>query len=570
MSIFAYIQLVEYFFTQMRYVRIIFYFVLLQATFCTLSAANRSRLDRLLDELDKQLELSPSYESNHLQRLSAFESVARNPQITLSQRYGFYLQLIDEYKAYNYDSTLFYIEEARQLALKLNDKRMIDESNILKGLMFATGGNFLEASDVLNNDIDTTYLDPSLIPDYYTAIQRLASELADYSTDPALTQQSAERRDLYRDRLLEILDPQSDDYLYLSLLKALTNQNTSLADSLSLILVERYSTSSHDYAVFSYFRSVVFEQKNDRQIQMEWLARSAMADVQSCVKDYASLSRLANLLFESGGDVERAFRYIDISMHDAMTYNAKLRPWQVAGILPQIEKVYLDKQAAQATRVRLFLIIISVLLVLSATAIVFLVRQTHKTNRAQKATDELNNRLIHQRNELALAYEQQQTLTGEIAEANRVKEEYISLFLGILSDNIDQMKSFRANVKRKIRYGQLQDLNDELNNTEWNEAEVVNFYKMFDAAFLELYPNFVEAFNNLLLPEERFELKKGELLNTELRIFALIRLGFKDSGKIATLLRYSVNTIYNYRAKIKNSAIGSRDEFEELVKKIGS
>jgi len=156
-------------------------------------------------------------------------------------------------------------------------------------------------------------------------------------------------------------------------------------------------------------------------------------------------------------------------------------------------------------------------------------------------------------------------LNHQIAESNRVKEEYIGLFLGILSDNIDKMKDFRAMVKRKIRYGEVAELNDELNNSEWAEKEVANFYLMFDTAFLELYPNFVSDFNSLLITEEQIDLKKGELLNTELRIFALIRLGIKDSSKIAALLRYSVNTIYNYRAKIKNNAKGSREDFEDRV-----
>lgn len=529
-----------------------------------------SQKNRLLQELDKQLELAPTYDANHLQRLNALKSVARNPQVTPSQRYGFYRQLIDEYKAFNYDSTLFYIDESRRLARQLNDRRLVDEASIRQGFLFATGGNFLEASDVLYNELDSTTLDPALLPDYYTALQRLASELAVYTTDSTLARTSASRRDYYLERLLECLDPQSDEALYTRLQTALAQENFALADSLSLVLTGRHPASSHKYAIYAYFRSVLFDYQGDTPRQMEWLARSAIADIKSSVKDYASLCRLATVLFDTDDDVERAFHYIDVSMRDAMSYNAKLRPWQVASILPQIEKAYIDKQNAQAERFKLFIIIISALLVLSGTAVVFLILQTQKTNQAQKDTFELNERLVIQKNELANAYSQQQILTRQITDANRVKEEYISLFLGILSDNIDQMKEFRANVKRKIRAGHLAELTDDLSNVEQNEAEVASFYKMFDSAFLELYPHFVDEFNKLLIPEERFDLKKGELLNTELRIFALIRLGISDSGKIATLLRYSVNTIYNYRAKIKNNALGSRDTFEDQVKHIGA
>ena len=191
--------------------------------------------------------------------------------------------------------------------------------------------------------------------------------------------------------------------------------------------------------------------------------------------------------------------------------------------------------------------------------------RSRRTIRAHKSLRGINKRIVLQNSELNRVNDQLQKLNRQIAESNRVKEGYIGLFLAILSDNLDKMKEFRAYVKRSIRYGQVQELNDELNNSEWADIEIAHFYRTFDTAFLELYPTFVENFNDLLVPEERIELKKGELLNTELRIFALIRLGIKDSGRIASLLRYSVNTIYNYRAKIKNAARGSRDDFEERV-----
>ena len=183
----------------------------------------------------------------------------------------------------------------------------------------------------------------------------------------------------------------------------------------------------------------------------------------------------------------------------------------------------------------------------------------------QKSLRAINKRIVSQNNELEKVNLQLKTLNKKIAESNRVKEEYIGLFLGILSDNLNKMRDFRTLVRKKIRYGEVSELNEELNNSEWMEKEVANFYQMFDTTFLQLYPNFVRDFNSLLVSDEQIELKKGELLNTELRIFALIRLGIKDSSKIASLLRYSVNTIYNYRAKIKNCAKGSREDFEERV-----
>ncbi|NLH24465.1 MAG: hypothetical protein GX474_08110, partial [Bacteroidales bacterium] len=519
--------------------------IFLIASLLLLRGANRQQLTLLLDSLDKQLELRTTYEQNRLHRINALKSVIQQQDLSPEQSYGFHKQLIDEYKAYNFDSTMHYIEASAQLASQLNRKPYQDQIRICRGLIFATSGNFLESSDILYNEIDSLNLDPALFPEYYVALQRLAAELAEYSTDPEIKRIYTGRRAYYRSKIMEQTDPQSDEYLYYLFQDAYQTGDLSRADSLSSMLVFRHKESTHSYAIYAYHRSTVFQNLMEEELQMEWLARSAMADIQSAVKDHASLTRLATVLFETGGNIDRAFRYIDISLADALFYNAKLRPWQVASVLPQIEKAYQEKQVTQNRRVRVFLISISALVLVLVLASAYLVKQTRRTIRAHSSLREINKRIVAQNKELNRVNAQLQKLNNQIAESNRVKEGYIGLFLAILSDNLDKMKEFRSYVKRSIRYGKTQELSEELNNTEWAEEEVANFYRTFDTAFLELYPSFVQDFNALLTPEEQIVLKKGELLNTELRIFALIRMGINDSGKIASLLRYSVNTIYN-------------------------
>ena len=97
----------------------------------------------------------------------------------------------------------------------------------------------------------------------------------------------------------------------------------------------------------------------------------------------------------------------------------------------------------------------------------------------------------------------------------------------------------------------------------------MELYAKFDSIFLNIYPDFIEEFNNLLVPEERIYPKQDELLTTELRIYALIRLGITDSNKIASFLRYSLRTVYNYRTKVRNKSAVTRGDFEDYVKKIG-
>ena len=106
-------------------------------------------------------------------------------------------------------------------------------------------------------------------------------------------------------------------------------------------------------------------------------------------------------------------------------------------------------------------------------------------------------------------------------------------------------------------------------SSELKERDIEDLYQSFDSAFLHLFPHFVEDFNALLQPEVQVHPKEKGRLTTDLRIFALIRLGIDDSSKIAEFLHYSVNTIYNYRARIKNGAIEHREQFERKVKEIG-
>ena len=101
------------------------------------------------------------------------------------------------------------------------------------------------------------------------------------------------------------------------------------------------------------------------------------------------------------------------------------------------------------------------------------------------------------------------------------------------------------------------------------EKELEELYENFDSVFLNLFPTFVDDFNALLDPETQIHPKDENRLTTEIRIFALIRLGIEDSSKIAEFLHYSVNTIYNYRARIKNGAINNRESFERRVKLLG-
>src|SRR5690606_19741855 len=154
-------------------------------------------------------------------------------------------------------------------------------------------------------------------------------------------------------------------------------------------------------------------------------------------------------------------------------------------------------------------------------------------------------------------------------EANLIRERYIGYYINQCAVYLDKLDEFRKTVNRKIKAGQLDELQKLSVSTATLEKDAQELYTDFDSTFLEVYPNFVEEFNALLREDERYVLKKDHL-NTELRIFALIRLGITDVNQIATFLRYSIQTIYNYKSKVKGKAAIDIDHFEEKVKKIGT
>jgi DNA repair exonuclease SbcCD ATPase subunit len=180
-----------------------------------------------------------------------------------------------------------------------------------------------------------------------------------------------------------------------------------------------------------------------------------------------------------------------------------------------------------------------------------------------------NSQLAEQTEELSTLNSQLSTLNSQLSESNRVKEEYIGRFMSLCSQYIDKLDDYRKMVNKKMKNKELDELYRLSKSSELKEQEVEELLQNFDSVFLHLFPNFVNDFNALLQPEMQIHPKSENRLVTEIRIFALIRLGIEDSSKIAEFLHYSVNTIYNYRARIKNGALDNRESFERRVKMLG-
>lgn len=531
-------------------------------------ATARNDMKSVLAQLDATLQHRDSYIASREQRIESLKSILSKSDFSDGQRYILNQQLIDEYTPYQADSTIDYLYRNIELARRMRSPYRLDESRIQLAYLYSAAGIYLEAANMLQ-EIDSTRLDRKQLVDYYIARHKLNDELQLYSHDAVQERLSRRLTAFYAQQIVDNTDPGSNTRLTFRLWQAIERRDYPEALEISDRLCSSLAPLSRDFAAAAYTRALVADLMGDTPTAQLWFARSAMTDIQLAIRDNAALKSLANTLLDDD-NIQRAMRYMRIVMDDARFFNSRLRPWQDALALHVIEEAYTARRQRMDAMYNMFVVSIVGFMLLSVMGVVFVLRQNRKLSLARLELQQANNRLNISNNDLQHINTRLATLNGQISEANEVKEEYIGIFLTMCSEYIDKIIDSRRHVRRLLRDGRIDELRKEYASSDADHRELEEFYHNFDTTFLQLYPTFIEDFNSLLDKEARSEPKKGELLTTELRIFALIRLGINDSSKIAALLRYSVSTIYNYRSKIKSHTLVSRDDFEERIKTIGA
>lgn len=518
------------------------------------SIAGKSRIDTLIVQLDKTISMRDIYMKQKEHRISELKNKLQQKGITLQQKYNIQTSIYAEYETYICDSALHYIDLNLDIADKLKRKDLHIKTLFHLSTILSTSGMYKEAIDNLNT-INRKELPDSLITEYYLCYERAYIDLGKYAHDNRYSPNYYKIGNLYRDSLLAILNPHSGTYWGVLGRKYADKGDAQSAVRVYQDYLKRLPADSHEYAIVTSSLAYFYQQLGNKKAQKEYLILSAIADIEAAIKENESLRNLANILFQEG-EIDRAYEYIKFSLDDANFYNARLRRIEISKTQPIIDKAYQLKSELQKNRLKLYLIFISILSVFLLIALYFIYRQVKAVSIAQK--------------ELHKANLQLKELNHRLFEANHIKEEYIGHFMNLCSSYIDRLELYSKMVNRKVLAGQINDLIKMTKSSLVLEKELNEFYSNFDNAFLKLYPNFVEEFNTLFAEENRFVIRSDEQLNTELRIFALIRLGINDSSKIASFLRYSVNTIYTYRTKVKNKSLLARDNFEDEVMKIGS
>lgn len=523
-------------------------------------------LDSLLSVLDLTIQEHEKYVIQRESRIVHLKDLVHGIEANSAEHYNLNSQIFKEYKAFICDSAIHYLNENIRIAERLHDTDWRIESKLQLSLLLSSTGMYTESIDVLES-VDRWEVAPRLIPDYYTCFDHVYGELSVYTQDKTLSGHYWSISQAYKDSLYAILPHESEEYLLMH--EALLRDRHQYEEALKIndIRLAEAEPNTPQYALVTYHRSLIYKYSNDRQGEKENLCLSAISDIRSAIKDHASLWMLAQLLYEDG-DMERAYQCMRFSWNATKFYNARLRSWQSADVLSLIDKTYQAMIEKQNDRLQQNLLLITALLVLLMVALGYIYRQMKKLSDARNHLQAANGQLNGLNEELRQMNSCLSATNIELSESNQIKEEYIARFIKLCSTYINRLDAYRRMVNKKVSAGQIAELLKITRSQDALDEELEELYANFDTAFLHLFPDFVKKFNDLLQDNERIVLKKDELLNTELRIFALIRLGIEDSSQIAEFLRYSVNTIYNYRAKVKNKARGSREDFEDLVRKI--
>ena len=517
-------------------------------TFCFLAvvvwqsvvfAAGTPSFTALTSSLDEAIEAHRHYVAVREGRIARLKRQVLDTDTANISFFRWNGEIYKEYKAYVCDSAIHYLRVNLDWAERYDRQDAASETRLELAHLLASAGMYEEAAELLRQT-DKASLPAHLLPDYYNACHKLYTELSFYTLDDSFKKHYQALATHYDDSLMQVLLPSSPLYLERREMREAAAGHPDEALSINDTRLAHAKPDTPEYALVTYQRSLLYRRLGNREEEKRYLALSALTDIRLSITDHASLWNLAELLYEEG-DVEHAYRYIRFSWDETNRYNARSRSLQTAGILSLIDLTYQAMREKQNGRLRLYLWLISALIVLLVVAVGFIYRQMQRLSAAR-------NKLEHANEQLQLS--------------NNIKEEYVGRFMNLCSVYINRLDAYRRMVNKKISVGQMEELLKMVRSREVLDTGLKELYDNFDTAFLHLFPDFVDKFNDLLQPEERIVLRKGELLNTELRIFALIRLGIDDSSQIAEFLRYSVNTIYNYRAKVKNKARISREDFE--------
>ena len=524
-------------------------------SFAILSSANNSAL---LQKLDSVIEASETIVAEKNKKIAMLKQMAakENNTALLLERYR---ELSEEYYVFKFDSAKVYVEKGLALAKKVQNSRYIVTNTIMKAKLLSIGGLYSEAINTLNTIEQDSLGEQNMTFDYNIAYSTIYSYWADYCNDDTYSPIYRERSNAYLKTAIANIDKNNAAYdYYMGEYFVYIDKDDDKALKHYFRTLEKNGMTSRVYAMASFAIANNYSAHENMEKYEEYLIKASICDILCCTKENLAIQDLAMHLFKQDNEnIERARVYINTAMEDAKSYNNRLRILEISQKLPIIVSTYHNRLTTQNSTLMYAVWGISLLVVTMLVLLYFFVRQNKLLSKRRHELHVSNHMLTETNERLNRANEQ-------LLDTNRKREGLAKLYIDLCAKYIDKMAKFQVMVQRKIKANQINELMSYVSSSRLNYEDADTFMKRFDEAFLNLYPSFVTEFNALLKEDEQVITKNPHSLTTELRIFALIRLGVKESSEIAALLYYTPRTIYNYRSAFKNKAI-DRESFEERV-----
>ena len=531
----------------------------------TLSAGSKTQ--QLRQKLDNLLEQRNALIDNKNKDINRLKKNLTTSENTL-KRLQTYEQLFEEYYVFQFDSAMTYLNKGIKLAKETQNTYYYNSNTISKAELLSIGGLYNEAIHEIEQ-VDTTVLDKAQHFEYYFSLFRIHTYWADFCNDKTYTPTHRLKAQEYLKKAMPFCDETAKTYeYYLGEYAVFVLNNPQAARAHYVKAIKQLPQNSRFYAMSCFALSGSYGNEGNTEKQEEFLLLSSIADIENCTMENFALQNLAMYIFEHNKDeLDLAQQYIQTALEDAHFYNNRLRIIEISSKLPVIVSSY-QQTLNQRNKVQMTAIIaISLLLLFLLSAVFYIVKQTKRLSLQQQELQKNNNQLSELNRQQKELNTQLHGLNALLVDTNRKRERLAKLYIDLCAKYIARLKKQQTLVKRKIKANQTTELLSQLSSERLSEEDAATFLSRFDKAFLDLYPDFTEELNSLLLPEGQIQNKSTDELTTEQRIMALIRLGVKESAEIADLLFYSPQTIYNYRSVLKGKAI-NKETFEEEVMKL--
>lgn len=537
-------------------------FCLLLSSACSPAQNERKELnvDSILNVLDTEIEHRKIYTRIKEQKISSLKEQLHK---SFDMQHCFTLcnDLFEEYKHYQYDSAYVYAIRSLQVAEKMQNLEFIALAKCHLIFCYTSVGLFSEALEV-SREFSVKHLSSSVLTEYYSLCVYLYQNLRDFASgiDDLISHYEKIRKD-YHQLVLKYTADNPDTYK-----RTLSTELLMIEDMTPECIVEerkqilsKYSLTLHDQAVQFFMIGEMSDNLGRRRDAIYYMALSAISDIRSNTHETSAAKTLASYMYQAR-KIDRATRYIHLAQDDANFYNTRVRKMEINSVLPLIE----SRRYAWINRQRNLLLSIAVAVVLSLVPLILMFLSLKRKNRSlQEARNEIEQKAL----ELDAINNALQEVNHQLQETNEIKDSYIVQSLygdSTFVNNVEEKCKLMERRLKTKQYADLQFVIREINIVQERER----MSSAFDSAFLKLFPNFIGEYNKLFPQENRIHIADGGTLPTEVRIFALMRLGIVDTALVAKYLNISQNTIYVYKAKVKSKTFVPKDDFDSYIMRI--